>query len=321
MRISDWGLRACGGKGDSLRHRIRATARTREQYRASPAQSPGTRKIGVGLLLVSAVISVAGCTPPAIPLYDPQAKPAEAPQFFDDRDWATVLRENVKDELVDYDHLRPHPKALERFINLVGFVGPTRTPDLFRSRASRVAYYINVYNACVLRAVLELYPCDTVHGITNPSLETGYRFRVDGRIVTLADVLGMATEESGGDVRIYFALCNAAKGSPPLPGQPFRPDTLERRLREIAAAAMDNPAIVEINHEEETLYAWLGITDREKEFSDYYCHKYGTEPVSLLSVLTAMANDTRRALLQRAVGYQIRIKPFDRSLNQWEPPQ
>lgn len=312
-------MRFCREKADRLRRCIGAMPRTREQYRASPAQSSGTRKIGVGLLLLSAVILVTGCAPPAIPLYDPQATPAEAPQFFDDRDWATVLRENVKDQLVDYEHLQQHPQALEKFISLVGFVGPTRTPGLFKSRASRVAYYVNVYNAGVLRAVLELYPCDTIHGITNPSLETGCKFRVDGCIVTLANVMGMVMEESGGDVRIYFALCNAAKGSPPLPGQPLRPDTFERQLQQIATAAMDNPAIVEINHEEGTLYAWRGITEREKEFSDYYCRKYGTEPVSLLSVLTVMANDTRRALLQRAVGYQVRIKPFDRTLNRWEP--
>jgi len=101
------------------------------------------------------------------------------PLTYSDTDWATVLQNNVREGLVDYAGLLAQREPLERYYALVGETGPTRTPDQFVSRSAKTAYWINVYNALVLRAVLERYPISTMYDLTLPRLEYDYTFKVD----------------------------------------------------------------------------------------------------------------------------------------------
>lgn len=268
--------------------------------------------IGVGLL-------AAGCAPTGEFMPKPDLVPRETPKRFDDRDWALVLRENVRDDLVDYDHLARHREALDRFIALVSVVGPEATPGLFPDKSSRLAYWINLYNAQVLNIVVALHPVKSLYEITRPDVEFGYVFKADRKRRTLGETRRRLLEESGGDVRIHFALCAGAMGEPSLRQQPYRGASLDRDLAATTAAAMKNPRIVNIVHEEKQLRIWLRMMSNRQAFIKYHERHLRTRGATLLSVLLEFADDKQRAILNTAVGYKFRTIPLDRQLNQWQP--
>ncbi|MFH0983283.1 MAG: DUF547 domain-containing protein [Planctomycetota bacterium] len=262
-------------------------------------------------------VAWSGCAPATIDLVGNTPATQPVPQVFDDRDWATVLRENVRDGLVDYDHLLTHSEPLTGFLQLIARVGPGATPDLFATPQAKLAYYLNAYNAGVLQAVLHEKVPATMYPPGRSSLDYRYRFRVDGRLATLGDLRDSARDASAGDARIEFALCGAAVGCPPLCDQPLRADTLTQQIEELAREAMGRPCMVQIDHLQQRLLIGLPIAERREAFLAYYRRLTGATSPTLLNVLLQMADGVRREWLNTAVGYREGIIPFDRALNRW----
>ena len=270
--------------------------------------------------LIFTASSLPGCAPMTTNLTGHGATPrGEAPQVFDDGEWATVLRENVKDGLVDYDHLAAHPESLDRFLELIAPVGPNSTPQLFPSAHARLAYYINTYNAGVLKAVIVEKCPATMYPPGSPALDHRYHLPVDRATMTLGELRQAARAAAEGDPRVEFALCAAATGAPPLADQPWRADTLSRQLDDTARIAMDNPRLVSIDHVGRHLLLGLAIHEQRDAFLAYYTRLTRASSPTVLNVLLMMAGSVRREWLNTAVGYPEGIIPFDRALNRWTP--
>jgi len=245
--------------------------------------------------------------------------PAEAPAGFDDSAWGEVLLRHVRDGRVDYAALSKDREPLERFVAMASHIGPRSTPHLFTSHEARLCYYVNVYNALVVRAVLEQWPVDTVYALSRPSLEHGYRFTVDRQSVTLADLHEQAVAEAGDDPRVRFTFCAAAVGSCELAGMPYRPVTLEHQLRQAAARAVASESMVRVDHPRQELLVGQAIFAHQREFTQWYQRRYRSEEPALLNVLLAMANEPDRRRLNDATGYRVKMLPFDRTLNSQAP--
>ncbi len=277
----------------------------------------GARMLLAALATIPAWV---GCGPTQIDVYDPATLPVPAAgTAYDDRDFATVLRENVKGGLVDYAHLRAYPEALDRYLGLLSVSGPASTPEVFTARSSRLCYYLNAYNAGVLKTVLFMGIPETVNDVRLPALNAAHRIKVDGSMQSLADLQEKVREYSGGDARVEFGMCDAAMGSPPLLDQPFRPDQLRRQLHQIASDAMNNGSQVRIDHEQRKLMVSTTIFRKREAFLEYYRRQTGSRADSVLAVLLQLADGQRRAWLNTAVGYELSVIPFDRALNRWTP--
>lgn len=271
-----------------------------------------------GRWLLPAVALLCSCGPITL-RPDPSYRRREYPEAFDDRDWAVVLRENVRDGLVDYEHLKANGRALERFLVYISEVGPFTTPQQFRTPQERTAFWINAYNALVLRFVLEEWPTDTVYPLVGPSLEYDFAFPVDGRPMTLHDIEVRALRDSRDDIRVLFCLCKGAKGSPPLQDEPFRGADLPRRLTQTARDAMADRKLVRRNDEDQRLLLWRELLAREDEFIRYYERQQPSTGATLLNVLLYFSDADERRYLNAAVDYDMAVLPFDRALNRWQP--
>ena len=275
---------------------------------------PALSLVGLAGLLVSAT----GCA--VITLRPtPADVPREPPATWDYRDWAAVLRENVRDGLVDYEHLQNHREPLDRFLGKLSVAGPGTRPELFKTRGDRAAFWINAYNALVLRFVLERYPAETMYGLSDPALEADYQFPVDGQMSNLQRIKERINEVCQNDTRVMFCLCAAARGAPPLADEPYYGYDLERRLRETARAAVNNGNIVRIDHVNRKLLVWLDLFSAQQEIIARYERRYRTHGAALLTVLNTFADSPRRVELSAARGYKVEPIPFDRTLNLWKP--
>lgn len=282
-------------------------------------KSPCGYEIGPGWLIVVVAgmfASGPGCGP-TLNLYDPGQTLPPPPPSLDYRDWATVLRENVKDGLVDYEHLATHAQPLEKFLMLMASVGPGATPGLMPTRAARMCFYVNAYNAAVLKAVLKAEIPDTMHDLGRPRLDHAYRVMVDRQPWTLWQLREAARTESDGDARVEFWLCDAARGSPRLQAQPLLAASADEQLRRAAVQAMSDSAMVVVDHAKERLDVAIIIGQRREAFIDYYKRQTGARKGTILNVLLHLAEGMRREWLNTAVGYSPGRIPFDRKLNRW----
>ncbi len=275
---------------------------------------------GAGRVLVGMVVwgVCAGCgsgalTPGHSALLEVQDRP------YSDAEWAAVLREHVRYGLVDYATLRAAPASLDRYCALVSRTGPRLTPDQFPSRHHATAYYINVFNALVLRAVLSRPEGTlTMHDIGMPRLEYDYRFTVDGGVVTLAEVERRMLESAGGDTRCVMATTRASMGSPRLAGEPFRGDNLERQLTEAAASCLDTPTLMRIDHSGRSIRLWQTLLWRQNELLEFWKERKRVRILDRFQVLIEMASPQQRRALASAIGYTFTTIEYDRRLNAWQ---
>ena len=166
---------------------------------------------------------------------------------FDPSDWTTVLRLHVDDQgRVDYEALLEAREPLRRYLALIEQVGPSTRPELFATKETKLAYWINAYNAATMDQVLRRWPIDSV--IDNKiSFFAITRYRIDGRSLSLYSIENDIVRKEFGDARIHFALNCASIGCPQLPATPFLPGRLDEQLDRETRKFLSEPRNVSLD--------------------------------------------------------------------------
>ena len=154
-----------------------------------------------------------------------------------------VLGAVVQDDLVDYAGLAAQRLDLDRFLEQLARTSPTDL-DLL-SRDERLAFWVNAYNACALRLVVDHYPIEAGQGnaAANAQLAgvpaNSVRQIPDARTRQFCRVAQWNRSLDGiehgilrplGDPRIHFAVHCAARSCPPLAREAYRGDRISEQL-------------------------------------------------------------------------------------------
>lgn len=158
---------------------------------------------------------------------------------IDNRIYAKLLKEYVKDGVVDYAGLKKQEAEVDRYLKLLEAVKPREL-----SRNEQLAFYINAYNINAIKIVLTGYP--GLHSIKDMGSILGSVwgkkvFTIDGKPVSLDDIESKARGPGFHDPRVHFAINCASQSCPPLRPEPYEGDSLDRRLDSSAAAFINNP--------------------------------------------------------------------------------
>jgi hypothetical protein len=166
-----------------------------------------------------------------------------AQDLVDHRLFNRVLEQVWHDGLVDYAALRRQPAPLDEYIAALGGV----SADAVRgaSRNAQLAFWINAYNACALKLVVEHYPIQkagfpaslvrSLQGVPDNSIRqipsTWKRefCPVAGEDRALDEIEHEIVRPMG-DPRIHFAINCAARSCPVLAGVAYESDMLDRQL-------------------------------------------------------------------------------------------
>ena len=84
---------------------------------------------------------------------------------FDSREWDELLKSHVENGLVHYDAFKNDQAKLEHYLDAIAQYPPESFSN--DSREERIALWINVFNASVIRSILKRYPVDSVEKIAN----------------------------------------------------------------------------------------------------------------------------------------------------------
>jgi len=156
---------------------------------------------------------------------------ASRKQAVDHRLLDRILRENVHGERVDYLVIRrDHLQELETYLSRMDRVRPAGL-----DRNERLAFFINLYNASMIRAVIERLRADWTPRAEGFQVFKDPVVRLQGRRISLDHLEHEIIRKRFEDPRIHAALVCAAVSCPPiLPGAwsgRHLQRTLEERMR------------------------------------------------------------------------------------------
>jgi Protein of unknown function, DUF547 len=230
----------------------------------------------LGLLIMLACVG--GHAGPPADLWDRWlAHDPDSTRRLDHGDWDAFLVRYLRIgaegvHRVAYGEVTPADRALlERYIaQLAGL------PISDYGRAEQMAYWINLYNALVVRLVVDHYPIASIRDIGSGTGAPGagpWRqelVEVEGIALSLYDIAHRILRPIWRDPRVHYALACGAVGCPNLQPEPFEADQLERQLSEAALAYINHSRCIRIEGDQlalSSLYRWyrddFGGTDRD----------------------------------------------------------
>ncbi|MDP1569839.1 MAG: DUF547 domain-containing protein [Vicinamibacterales bacterium] len=195
---------------------------------------------------------------PAPPAMDPLHRP------FDE-----ILDIYVRDGLVYYHALKLERPRFDRYVaslDVAPAVYQAWTPP------RQLAFWLNAYNAFVLRTVIDhypirgrapQYPASSIRQI--PGAFEARTFRAAGRTVTL-DGIEKEILPGFGDARAYLVLGRGAVGSMRLRSEAFTGERLDAQLSQAAAESVTRHALVQVDQVAGVLSASPVFSWREPMF-------------------------------------------------------
>lgn len=240
------------------------------------------------------------------------------------RSFDTILDTYVRDGMVYYRALKSDRGKLDAYVNSLADVNVGSS-----SREAQVAFWLNAYDALVLRTVIDHYPIATrtkeypprsIRQI--PGAFERLTHRVGGSTLTL-DQIEQNMLSAFHDPRVYFALGRGAVGGGRLRSEMFTPERLEAQLGEVASECVSRSACVLVDRDNAKLTASPIFSWREGDFVAAYGEKAPVafanrtpiERAILGFVQPRLLTIERDYLSRNANAFQLAYEPFDWTLN------
>jgi hypothetical protein len=248
---------------------------------------------------------------------DDAGTPADPVTQFD-----ALLRAVVRSSGVNYSALRARSAELVAFHTWLATHGPSTTPAEFSSGSARKAYWLNAYNATVLRGVVEAPASmnNVINYLPNNGFFRGRRWRIDGRERTLDEIENRDVRDVFHDARVHFALNCGARSCPPLRAGAYRADRVDGQLNEQVRRFFAQPNAIVIDEAARTvrlvqLFEW---------FRDDFAARVPGHPASpvqgALGFVHTFAPPAVRTQIETVCGADgarctITVTPYDWTLN------
>jgi hypothetical protein len=244
---------------------------------------------------------------------------------------ADAARRKAFDQLLDlyvrngdvyYRALKSDRGKLDGYVNLIASASVDQRP-----REERLAFWLNAYNALVLRTVIDHYP---IQGRSSeyppksirqiPGAFERVPHRVAGRTLTLDQIEKDVLLEFH-DPRVYFALGRGAVGSGRLRSEAFVPARIDEQLSDVAAECVSRNQCVQIDAASSKVGASAIFSWREQEFSAAYgdkapgavANRSPIERAIIAFVYPKLLNAEKELIAKNS--FQVAYTPFDWTLN------
>ena len=176
--------------------------------------------------------------------------PVEGTAFSHDL-FDQVLQEHVNENgWVNYTQLKANPEKFEAYLDLLAAANPAEW-----SYNEQLTFWINAYNALVMKGVIDNYPTTSVRKV---KLFNGFfsrlKFQAAGKTYTLNEIEHGILREEYPDPRVHFAIVCASFSCPPLWNRAYTAETLEERLETATLNFIRNPEQVRIDRAKRRVY-------------------------------------------------------------------
>jgi hypothetical protein len=246
----------------------------------------------------------------------------EAAESARTRSFDQLLDLYVRNGDVYYRAIKSERARLDSYVAQLASVAVDKMP-----RDEQLAFWLNAYDALVLRTVADHYPIQgraaeypakSIRQI--PGAFDRLTHRVGGRTVTL-DQIEQTILPGFHDPRVYFALGRGAVGSGRLRSEAFTAARLEEQLADVAGECVTRAQCFSIDRGNGKVGASAIFSWHEKEFAAAYADKAPStfasrspiERAVIAFVLPKLLNSEKEFIAKNT--FQIVYSPFDWTLN------
>ena len=225
---------------------------------------------------------------------------AASAQQFDHSAWDHVLKKFVTEQgRVDYAALQANVAELDRYVAELAAQSPASDPQSFPTRQSQLAYWINAYNALVMKGVIDRWPVESVRKIGSLPYSFFWRkkFVLGERKYTLDTIEGIMRKNLA-ESRVHFALVCAANSCPRLQREAYTPENTGRLLEEAARFYINEPRNLRIDPGQNRVTVARIFSFYHEDFENYAREKHLRaigQPI--LDYIRVYANEENRLAL------------------------
>ncbi|NRT16827.1 hypothetical protein HNP99_003201 [Flavobacterium sp. 28A] len=165
---------------------------------------------------------------------------AQTTQLFFEQT-SEFLKKNVSPEgKVDYFTIKKSPGELIYILSNI-----EKLDTKFSDKKLAKAFWINVYNLEVIRAVVDLYPVPTVEKV--PGFFDATPFTVGNQQLTLNDIQNVILRDLFFDSAVHFTLACGANGGAPLLNTAYIPSKIDEQIKHQATLVINSKDYFYIN--------------------------------------------------------------------------
>lgn len=255
----------------------------------------------------------------------------EQPQRFSHADFDEVLSQFVDDHgKLNYRKLKAQPEQFEHYYQQIASHSPDSTPAAFKHQADQLAYWINAYNAAVIKTVLSYYPINSIENV-KPPWPLFFLPDKTGFFLFQKPVFGQATaslyylensviRERFQEPRVHFALNCASLGCPELPRYAFNGDNLHQQLEFEARKFFSASRNLKIDHKNKTIFVSSILEWYKDDFVNWYQKQHPGQKANLINYIALYAGKEQSDfLMHHGQNYELEFTPYDWSLNDQNP--
>ena len=224
-------------------------------------------------------------------------------------DYDVILKKYVKGDYFQYGELKKNQEDLARFDRFMKWQAKADVAKM--SRADQIAFYINAYNSCCIKAILDNYPVHTPKDVDG--FFDKLKFEVAGEKLTVGEVEYDRLIANYKDMRAHFAVVCADRGCLPLKPSAYSGSSLERDLESAARRFVADERHFKVDEE--------GGEVRVSKIFEWYGPKFLNDPKRPVKgdkpelYLTRWIDKDARVFLESGK-YKLRIIEWDWTLNE-----
>ncbi len=235
---------------------------------------------------------------------------------FDYASLERLLATYVDAGFVNYAGLKQNRADLDKVVSEMARTSPDNAPAVFPTREAQLAYWINAYNAEVLRVVVDHYPTSSITRIGLIPFGAFFiqRIELGGKKLTLRGLENGVIRDRFHDARIHFAINCASRSCPPLARHAYQPEKLEAQLEDAARAFINDDRQVTLDEAGgrvvlSKIFDWYASDFKEAYAARY--HRGG----GVTDYLKVYLTPERRKILEKLSGAKVTYHDYDWGLN------
>jgi hypothetical protein len=219
----------------------------------------------------------------------------------------------VQGNSVNYSKLLKDKEKLISFTDSLATISPNSHPERFKTRNEQLAYWINAYNAYILKIIIENYPVDSIKDIKFIGFTVWlHKNTLGGEEISFKSLEDDIIRDMYQDPRIHFAINCASVSCPPLRNKAYFPGTLDQQMDESTSIFINDTNNFRIAEEEGKIYLSSIFDWYDDDYIDWLREKMDIEEPHILDYIKVYY---KGQFNEEWYDYDIEFLEYDWSLN------
>lgn len=255
----------------------------------------------IGAIVLAVMLASCSITPRTFQPADPIA-----PDRVSHRAWDQIVQAHVRDGQVDYPAIQAS-SVLDGYLGELNRIDPATLP----TRQHQLAFWINAYNACAVKGILDHYSPMTLWGRYRYFI--GRDYQVGGTAINLYDLERQVLIEQFHEPLMHFAIVCASTSCPKLQPWAYQPDQLDHQLDQVARTFINDPTRNRFDRQQKVAALSMIFHWFEQDFVN--------AAGSVSTYIARYVDDPELAKELMQPGYRIEYLEYDWSLNGIPPKE